>query len=861
MIRKILIAIVSQYLFFFSLVQSMDPTGVAHNPDGIRETFRHNITGRISPKPPSSLLPPCFLPSPPQTTSTHSQFSFMQQNIDRTSRQSSQARLILQQEAARYLNLKDTAQKLIQNQITQFNQRTASTTDFIKLYSIKVELNQNIASLENRIKNIQREMNHYIHTNHLSHETVNDLLKNPERAAELVTHKKLTSEQASQLFSYDAQLYQENCRLEKECRCLESIEKKITELRKIEIAKFEKEFRTLGLEKQFVEIAWLEIERDKNIPTGIAKWTRELNRDQSRLKQIKTSIFKTKNVKREIRSLEHNIKIWESQKAWEQENLLKTKGKIETAYKIVGEQKQKYSESLAPKGMDELQINNERLSQQLQTKSYVKPGDRQEIIQARKNVLEIQKRIVQEEITIKADTQKQYEEGYRQQLTIVMDRLNSPQNNCATEEIQQARLTAVEKALQEQTQPHELHFQFAPHVQQTLAELNIPVEKYQHIKGDALQIQGAQESIQTINTAVELRENFIGKDETIVTSCEASIHFADAGFDMIMTGHVQEGFACNDFSHGILDYAVQKAGLVGIGIAKGVGKGLIRIVTTPIEMACEGDIVGLTAYFGPAPLRTCYNLYTLVHALVSTLATEERRAHFYNECHQFLELPLEKQAEHVSEFLTVLIGPSKIRKIPALQSGIRSIGKLSSATVREFKNFLKPYYLGIAIRTKVELTELVTFGDRIMSSEFKHKIITWGKANGWTLSDAELAKRAEKCMPFSYACTKAAQEFIKGQKIVSSLQQSNIKELLDKGKKIGDRIETMIDENAKIIFRRDFGKSAHPIKSHGYKVPVDHYNVEIHTKAPYKGWNRYLNLHIIIDKTGRVIDSFTDLYT
>ncbi|TET06229.1 hypothetical protein E3J79_02665 [Candidatus Dependentiae bacterium] len=41
---------------------------------------------------------------------------------------------------------------------------------------------------------------------------------------------------------------------------------------------------------------------------------------------------------------------------------------------------------------------------------------------------------------------------------------------------------------------------------------------------------------------------------------------------------------------------------------------------------------------------------------------QKKRAHFYEACQQFLELPLEQQAEHVSEFLTTLISQTKSDK-------------------------------------------------------------------------------------------------------------------------------------------------------------------------------------------------------
>jgi len=64
------------------------------------------------------------------------------------------------------------------------------------------------------------------------------------------------------------------------------------------------------------------------------------------------------------------------------------------------------------------------------------------------------------------------------------------------------------------------------------------------------------------------------------------------------------------------------------------------------------------------------------------MATEESRGNFYKACEDFYNLPLECQAEHVAEFLTTLIGPSQIKKIPALQRGFASLQRITQNEVK-----------------------------------------------------------------------------------------------------------------------------------------------------------------------------------
>ncbi|MEC0230636.1 RHS repeat-associated core domain-containing protein [Paenibacillus alba] len=71
------------------------------------------------------------------------------------------------------------------------------------------------------------------------------------------------------------------------------------------------------------------------------------------------------------------------------------------------------------------------------------------------------------------------------------------------------------------------------------------------------------------------------------------------------------------------------------------------------------------------------------------------------------------------------------------------------------------------------------------------------------------------------------------------------------GKK-GNQLSTELEDGWKIIFRKDVGKDAHPIKPE-YPNPVDHYNVEIQNSfGNIKG-----NLHIIVDEFGNVIKSIS----
>uniref|UniRef100_A0A7U3YCS3 Pre-toxin TG domain-containing protein n=1 Tax=Geobacillus sp. (strain Y4.1MC1) TaxID=581103 RepID=A0A7U3YCS3_GEOS0 len=80
-----------------------------------------------------------------------------------------------------------------------------------------------------------------------------------------------------------------------------------------------------------------------------------------------------------------------------------------------------------------------------------------------------------------------------------------------------------------------------------------------------------------------------------------------------------------------------------------------------------------------------------------------------------------------------------------------------------------------------------------------------------------------------------------------------LKQVLRDSKRVGDRLETILDDGSKVIFRRDVGEHAHPIGKK-YRQPVDHYNVEIHVPTKSGRWKQKENFHIIIDNNGKVIE-------
>ncbi|REE81238.1 RHS repeat-associated protein [Paenibacillus taihuensis] len=78
-----------------------------------------------------------------------------------------------------------------------------------------------------------------------------------------------------------------------------------------------------------------------------------------------------------------------------------------------------------------------------------------------------------------------------------------------------------------------------------------------------------------------------------------------------------------------------------------------------------------------------------------------------------------------------------------------------------------------------------------------------------------------------------------------------IKQSKPLGKK-GNQLYKELEDGWKIIFRKDVGDHAHPIRPE-YPDPVDHFNIEIQNAYG----NIKYNLHIIVDEAGKVIKAIT----
>ena len=80
--------------------------------------------------------------------------------------------------------------------------------------------------------------------------------------------------------------------------------------------------------------------------------------------------------------------------------------------------------------------------------------------------------------------------------------------------------------------------------------------------------------------------------------------------------------------------------------------------------------------------------------------------------------------------------------------------------------------------------------------------------------------------------------------------------LISNGKQNGRNIEYQLDNNTKLMFRKDAGEHAHSIGPK-YPNPTDHYNIEIqkYSKKNHK-MQTVKSYHIIIDKNNNIIDYF-----
>jgi hypothetical protein len=79
-------------------------------------------------------------------------------------------------------------------------------------------------------------------------------------------------------------------------------------------------------------------------------------------------------------------------------------------------------------------------------------------------------------------------------------------------------------------------------------------------------------------------------------------------------------------------------------------------------------------------------------------------------------------------------------------------------------------------------------------------------------------------------------------------------EVLNRAKWVGDRLESVLDDGYKVIFRRDVGERAHPLSASGESV--DHWNIEVQRPIPGRPgrYEQVHNTHVILDESGNPVE-------
>ena len=137
-----------------------------------------------------------------------------------------------------------------------------------------------------------------------------------------------------------------------------------------------------------------------------------------------------------------------------------------------------------------------------------------------------------------------------------------------------------------------------------------------------------------------------------------------------------------------------------------------------------------------------------------------------------------------------------------------------------------------------------------------------GEAPAAAYMEGEAARTgAAKVAPIAESALK---EVAKDLKCEESAALRQMKEYFSKGVVIENRVEAAIDADTKIVFRKDFGEYAHPLKTkRGYPAGarINHYNIDICKKTrpgtTIDRWDNVEVYHIVFDAEGKdIIDFF-----
>ena len=224
-------------------------------------------------------------------------------------------------------------------------------------------------------------------------------------------------------------------------------------------------------------------------------------------------------------------------------------------------------------------------------------------------------------------------------------------------------------------------------------------------------------------------------------------------------------------------------------------------------------------------------------------------AEFAKFIHHVKEMPLEEVVEKGSE---VVLG--FYLNLLKLRLGTKATAKAAGSLIK-FASVTKAEGVGAAAQ---KAHSGMTSAVQELAGAIKTRV-THGK---------ELTDRALNIFrrnPEAISTGKSAAEVIEEiAETERKIQEKTIFRLLRESKPSSPETanfqrETLLGDGKKIVFRNDTGTRAHPITSHGYKNPIDHYNIEIQ-EAYRGGWRNYYKYHIIVDDAGNVIDCWGKEY-
>lgn len=247
--------------------------------------------------------------------------------------------------------------------------------------------------------------------------------------------------------------------------------------------------------------------------------------------------------------------------------------------------------------------------------------------------------------------------AYKNDLVALQQKLEALPQNTHTA----AHVAAIKETLATNGAVHKATVSCSPEVAQFLQEQGINADKYTTFVGNAYENHIYAETMDNLALATDLHMTSYA-DQSGGDYARAIAHFSDGALSALTTMPAQAQ-ALTDASTAL--------GQMATGIAKGAVLGLEDAIVAQVKMVA--DPMGTIRQIDEGLGQLFAFAWDTIKGNPETLTTINKA------CTEFSQLPLAKQAEHLTRFATIFLmpGSSELARLPGVEKGIQALGAIA----------------------------------------------------------------------------------------------------------------------------------------------------------------------------------------